>query len=206
MLVTLLRGDAFDADTALRHTSPTAHAQYVRQTQPYLAFARSYGRRAEADQVQALAATHRAQFAADANLGLVQQCLAWQPQRWLERLACVYSTLPLEALAAYLGTTPDTARTLLAQAPRVAATYFAAPCAAASVPLPDGVPCTLPASDTAMYVRLVPRTPTPDALPCAAEHDARATLDVALAEARRAPGRLAKLLSLHTAAAAAHRP
>ncbi|KAI3626699.1 PDS5 [Malassezia furfur] len=121
ILAHLLCGDAVDAETLLRGLSASLRPQYVRQAQPYLALARSYGRRADAEQVRTLLATHRDQFVADANLGLVERCVAQQPQRSLEALARVYACVPLEAVAAYLDCTPDEARVYAARAPHVAA-------------------------------------------------------------------------------------
>lgn len=205
ILVRLLRGDAVDADALLRGLGASLRPQYVRQAQPYLALARSYGRWAEAEQVRTLVAAHRDQFIADANLGLVERCVAQQPQRWLEALARVYACVPLEAVAAYLGCTQEEARACAAQASRVAANEVRAPLEAGRVPLPDGVVCDVAAASDAPYLRLAAREAPRAALPCAAERAARGALAARLVHASHAPDHLAKLWSLHTSAAE-HRP
>ncbi|WFC94769.1 hypothetical protein MBRA1_001403 [Malassezia brasiliensis] len=205
ILVRLLCGDAVDTEALLRGLSASLRPQYMRQAQPYLALARSYGRRAEAEQVRTLVAAHRDQFIADANLGLVERCVALQPQRWLEALARAYACVPLEAVAAYLGCTQEEARACAAQASRVDADEVRAPLEAGRVPLPDGVVCDVAAASDAPYIRLAARAPPHAPLPCAAERTARPALAARLAHASRAPDHLAKLWSLHTSAAE-HRP
>lgn len=201
ILAHLLCGDAVDAETLLRGLSASLRPQYVRQAQPYLALARSYGRRADAEQVRTLLATHRDQFVADANLGLVERCVAQQPQRWLEALARVYACVPLEAVAAYLDCTPDEARVYAARAPHVAADEVCAPLAAGRVPLPDGVVCEVRAAADAPYLRLAMRDAPHSVPPRAAERAARPALAARLVHASHAPDHLAKLWSLHTCSA-----
>lgn len=201
ILAHLLCGDAVDAETLLRGLSASLRPQYVRQAQPYLALARSYGRRADAEQVRTLLATHRDQFVADANLGLVERCVAQQPQRWLEALARVYACVPLEAVAAYLDCTPDEARAYAARAPHVAADEVHAPLDAGRVPLPDGVVCEVRAAADAPYLRLAVREAPRAAPPRASERAARPALATRLVHASHAPDHLAKLWSLHTCSA-----
>lgn len=197
ILVRLLAGHPVEGEALLKHTSVNVRSQYLRQAGAYLALAHNYRRmRSGSRDLHTLLAAHAEQFAADANTGLVQQCVAAQPQRLVEALARIYATLPLDAVAAYLACTPDEARSALASTPRVDVSYADGPQGGA-FPLPDGVGCTLAASDSAPYAALALRPDPPPRLP--AEHEGRTALAALVRAAHLAPSHLAKLAALHGA-------
>lgn len=192
ILVRLLRGDTPHADVLLHATSAGVRSQYLRHSAAYIAFADAYARgRAGARDVHGCRDENRTQFTHDQSLGLVDECIAQQPQRWLEVLAAIFRTLPLAAVAAYLGSSLEDARSQCEHAACVA-TITDAPIDAGAVALPDHVPCTL-ARGVVPYVHFSPASTA--APPRSDEHAARSALRTLLHDSLLAPEHLAKLLS-----------
>ncbi|WFC99455.1 hypothetical protein MYAM1_002199 [Malassezia yamatoensis] len=198
LLVQLLNSARTSSDVMLRGLNPTSRSQYARQAQPYLLFTQSYGRRADSSLTHNLLKNYRAQFEADANWGLIQRCMAKQPEYWLDHLVKVYTNLPLMAIAHYLECSEQQAKFHLQNHGKIQAQYYEAKLTDTTIPLPDGIQYTPVSAENATFVK-ISLQPSMLSESCAVSESAsRFQLANQLSEASLAPEHLAKLWSLHT--------